>query len=284
MEVIIKTDYDEISREAALMVAELIRDKPSCVLGLATGSTPLGLYRELIHMHKDEGLDFSKVTTFNLDEYYGLPPAHPQSYAFFMREHLFKHINIQPERVYVPSGTARHIESFCQWYEDEIKRVGGIDLQILGIGRDGHIAFNEPGSALGSRTRIKTLTQETIEDNARFFNSADEVPRYAITMGVGAITEARRIVLLASGDSKAEVIAQAVEGPVTAQVTASVLQFHPDTVVILDKAAASKLERYDYYDWVYRNKPNLAESADQLARISLSGAKASTAKPRRKKR
>ncbi|NPU97125.1 MAG: glucosamine-6-phosphate deaminase [Candidatus Omnitrophica bacterium] len=255
MEVIIKANYDEISLEAANYVKRLVQNKPNCVLGLATGSTPLGLYKELIRMHREEGLDFSKVYTFNLDEYYGIPHSHEQSYHTFMQENLFQHINVQPERIHVPSGTAEDVKAFCQWYEDEIKRLGGIDLQILGIGRDGHIAFNEPGSSLGSRTRIKTLTQETIEDNARFFGSKDLVPRYAVTMGVGTIFEAKEIILLANGANKAETIAKAVEGPVTAQVTASILQLHPNTIFLLDEAAASKLERNDYYKWVYENKP-----------------------------
>lgn len=255
MEVIIKKNYDEISQEAALHVKRLVQNKPNCVLGLATGSTPLGLYKELIRMHKEEGLDFSQVYTFNLDEYYGIPHAHEQSYHTFMNENLFKHINIQPDRIHVPSGTAEDVNAFCEWYEDEIERLGGIDLQILGIGRDGHIAFNEPGSSLGSRTRIKTLTQETIDDNARFFGSKDQVPRYAVTMGVGTISEAKEIILLANGENKAETIAQAVEGPITAQVTASILQLHPKTTFILDEAAASKLKRYEYYKWVYENKP-----------------------------
>ena len=207
-------------------------------------------------MHREEGLDFSKVVTFNLDEYYGLPPSHPQSYHYFMNENLFKHINIPPERIYIPSGTATDVKAHCAWYEESIKKWGGIDLQILGIGRDGHIAFNEPVSAFGSRTRMKTLTRETIEDNARFFDKPEDVPRYALTMGIGTITEARHIILLATGENKADIIRQAIEGPVTAQVTASVLHLHPDVKFILDEAAASKLERYDYYKWVYENKPD----------------------------
>lgn len=255
MEVVVLKDYDEICKQAAKQVSDLVRTKPNCVLGLATGSTPLGVYRELIRRYRDEGLDFSKISTFNLDEYVGIPTSHEQSYHTFMHVNLFDQINIQPERIYIPSGNASDVGAFCKWYEEEIHKLGGIDLQILGIGRDGHIAFNEPGSALGSRTRIKTLTRETIEDNARFFGSIDEVPRFAITMGVGTIQEAKRVILMASGESKADIIAKAIEGPMTAQVTASVLQLHPDTIVYLDEAAASKLERYDYYKWVYENKP-----------------------------
>lgn len=280
MEVIIQADYEAISRQAAQRVAQLVRNKPNCVLGLATGSTPVGLYQELIRMHNEEGLDFSKVTTFNLDEYYGLPASHPQSYAYFMQENLFDHINIQPERVHVPSGTATNIAGFCQWYEDEIKRAGGIDLQILGIGRDGHIAFNEPGSSLASRTRMKTLTQETIEDNARFFEHADEVPRFAITMGVGTILEAREIILLAAGSNKADVIAEAIEGPLTAQVTASALQAHAKAVFLLDEAAAAELEQREYYDWVQSNKAHLQSEIEKV--ISNPPVKAKKGKKRKK--
>ena len=186
------------------MVARTLNAKPNAVLGLATGSTPLGLYKELVRMHKDEGLDFSQVTTFNLDEYVGLPQNHPQSYHYFMHENLFKHINIPKQNIYIPSGTTDNYAAFCQWYEQRIRECGGIDLQILGIGSDGHIAFNEPTSSLGSRTRIKTLARQTIEDNARFFDTLDQVPIYAITMGVGTILEARKIILLANGKKKAD--------------------------------------------------------------------------------
>jgi len=255
MEVIIKADYEAMSREAAQIIANLLYRKPNAILGLATGSTPIGLYKELIRMHKEEGLDFSKVVTFNLDEYVGLPADHEQSYNYFMWENLFKHLNINAENVHVPNGMAKDIEAFCEWYENEIEAFGGIDLQVLGIGSDGHIAFNEPSSSLGSRTRLKTLTEETINDNARFFANKEEVPRYAITMGVGTVMEARKCLLLASGKKKAATVARAIEGPVTAMITASALQMHPDAVFILDRPAAGKLELTDYYNWVYNNKP-----------------------------
>jgi len=234
-------DYEAMSREAARLVADRLRSKPSLVLGLATGSTPLGVYRELIRMHIEEGLDFSKVTTFNLDEYVGLPPQHEQSYHHFMDEAFFRHVNVDRRYVHIPDGMASDIEGFCDWYEEEIRRHGGIDVQILGIGANGHIAFNEPGSSLGSRTRIKTLTERTIRDNARFFNSAEEVPRYAITMGIGTIMDARELVLLATGVEKAEAVRAAVEGPITAMVPASILQMHRRAYVIVDEAAASRL-------------------------------------------
>lgn len=241
MLVIIKEDYDAVSTEAAKLIADRLLKKPSLVLGLATGSTPLGLYRELIRMHQDEGLDFSKVTTFNLDEYVGLPPEHEQSYHRFMWDSLFSQINVHPRFVHIPNGMVHDIGAHCVWYEEEITRFGGIDLQVLGIGANGHIAFNEPGSSLGSRTRVKTLTQKTRDDNARFFASPEEVPRYAITMGIGTIMEARELVLIATGEGKAEAVRAAVEGPLTAMVPASMIQMHRNAYVIVDRAAASRL-------------------------------------------
>ena len=252
MRVIIEADPESGSRRAAKIIADTVRAKPDCVLGLATGGTPLGTYRELIRLHREEGLDFSSVTTFNLDEYVGLGPTHPQSYRFFMERNLFDHINISPSRVHVPDGRALDFAQFCRRYEEHIRAAGGIDLQLLGIGTDGHIAFNEPGSSLGSRTRLKTLTSETIRDNARFFGSAEKVPRLAVTMGVGTILEAGRCLLIAFGAAKAEAIQKTIEGPVTSQVTASALQLHRDVTVILDEAVAAHLERRDYYREVER--------------------------------
>ena len=247
MRVIVERDAEAVTKRAAQFVANLVRRKPTCVLGLATGSTPLGLYQELIRMHRDEGLDFSRVVTFNLDEYVGLSGAHPQSYRHFMQKNLFDQINVDIRNTHVPDGRALDFESYCQQYEKMIADEGGIDLQILGIGTDGHIAFNEPGSSLGSRTRLKTLTAETVRDNARFFGSEQEVPRLAITMGVGTILESRQCLLLATGDHKARAIRGTVEGPVTAQVTASALQLHRDVVAIIDEDAARLLERREYY-------------------------------------
>lgn len=241
MHVIVEDDYDQLSRYAAQIVADLIRDKPNAVLGLATGSTPLGLYRELVRMHRDEGLDFASLTTFNLDEYIGLSADHEQSYHFFMHEHLFRHINVPGERIFIPSGTAEDQVEFCSWYESQIVAAGGIDLQLLGIGSDGHIAFNEPGSPLDSRTRVEALARQTIEDNSRFFDSIDDVPASSITMGVGTILEAKRILLLASGANKAAALAAAVEGPVSSECTASALQRHADTLILADRAAAGQL-------------------------------------------
>jgi glucosamine-6-phosphate deaminase len=237
---------------AARFVARLLRRRPNCVLGLATGSTPLGMYQELIRLHREEGLDFSRVVTFNLDEYVGLAPTHPQSYRRFMQMHLFDHLNVDPRHTHVPDGRALDFEAFCQQYERSMEEAGGIDLQVLGIGSDGHIAFNEPGSSLGSRTRLKTLTEETVRDNARFFGSADQVPRLAITMGVGTILESRQCLLLACGPSKARAIRDTIEGPVTAQVTASALQLHRDVIAVVDEEAGRLLERRDYYREVER--------------------------------
>lgn len=254
MRVLIRKDYEEMSREAANIVGSLVRKKPNCVLGLATGSTPVGLYKELARMHKEEGLDFSQVTTFNLDEYYGLSADHPESYRYFMNKNLFDHINIKKENTHVPDGTVSldKVEEHCQEYEKMIKEAGGIDLQVLGIGGDGHIAFNEPGSSLGSRTRLIALDEQTRQDNSRFFDSIDEVPRAALTMGVGTILEARRLLFLANGTKKAEVVAKAIEGPVTNQITASALQLHPCVITILDEEAASNLARKDYYLYAER--------------------------------
>jgi glucosamine-6-phosphate deaminase len=245
--VIIEPDAEAAGRRAAKFVAELVRKKPHCVLGLATGSTPLTTYHELIRLHKDEGLDFSQVTTFNLDEYVGLSSIHPQSYRQFMQINLLEHINIDPNRTNIPDGRALDFEAHCRQYEQRIKDAGGIDLQILGVGSDGHIAFNEPGSSLGSRTRLKTLATETIRDNARFFGGEDKVPRLAVTMGVGTILESKRCILLAFGPHKAAAVRDSVEGPVTAQVTASALQLHREVIGIFDEAAARLLVRRDYY-------------------------------------
>src|SRR5215204_932987 len=221
MEVVVQKTPTEMATAAAREVANVLNAKPNAVVGLATGSTPLGLYQELVRLHKKGELDFSHVTTFNLDEYVGLPITHAQSYHHFMHENFFRHVNIPAQNIHIPSGTTNNYRAFCAWYERRIVEAGGIDLQILGIGSDGHIAFNEPGSSLSSRTRLKTLAKQTIDDNARFFNRRVDVPIYAITMGVGTIMEARTLLLLASGKNKAEAIAAAIEGPVTAMITAS---------------------------------------------------------------
>jgi len=255
MEAFVCRSYEELSRKAAFAVANVLNTKPNAVLGMATGSTPLGLYQELVRMHEEESLDFSQVTTFNLDEYVGLPVTHDQSYHYFMHENFFKKVNIPNSNIHIPSGTTSNYQAFCQWYEQRIKECGGIDVQILGIGSDGHIAFNEPTSSLASRTRLKTLAQQTINDNARFFDKAEDVPIYGITMGVGTILEARKLVLVANGENKADAIAKAIEGPVTSMITASALQLHPDVDIFIDEAAASRLQMRDYYNWIQAKKP-----------------------------
>lgn len=260
MEIIIHDRFQDSSKAAAQVVADTVNAKPNAVLGLATGSTPLGLYKELIRLHRDEGLDFSQVTTFNLDEYVGLNKEHPQSYHYFMHENLFNEINVAPQNIHIPSGTTHNYAAFCTWYEQRIAEAGGIDLQVLGIGSDGHVAFNEPGSSLGSRTRIKTLAKPTIEDNSRFFDSPEQVPVYAITMGVGTILEARKLMLLASGKNKAAAVAAAIEGPVTAVCTASALQLHCDTLIFLDAAAATDLTMIEYYQWIQDKRPSAPQS------------------------
>jgi glucosamine-6-phosphate deaminase len=256
MEIIIKATLAEAQREAAGIIARQMRRKPASVLGLATGSTPIGVYAILTDMHHKEGLDFSGVMTFNLDEYVGLSGEHPQSYRQFMQQHLFSKVNIAPGHIHFPDGLAADIPAHCMEYEAAIRGVGGIDLQLLGIGSDGHIGFNEPSSSLASRTRIKTLTPRTVKDNARFFGSTDKVPRHVITMGVGTIMDARACLLLAIGEAKAEAVAGMAEGPITANLPASVLQMHPDCKLIVDEAGATRLRRADYYRWVYENKPD----------------------------
>jgi len=243
MRVSVEKNYDQMSKRAAQMIAETIVSKPDAVLGLATGGTPEGCYAELVSMRKKEGLDFSRLTTFNLDEYLGLPPTHQQSYHWYMDERLFSHINIDKNRTYVPDGLAPTPREFCESYEQLIRSSGGIDLQVLGIGGNGHIGFNEPGSPFDSRTRVVDLSEETRKDNSRFFGSINQVPRQAITMGLATIMEARRIVLLASGVNKARAVEHTVKGPVSVEVPASILQRHPDCIFLLDEEAASILSK-----------------------------------------
>jgi glucosamine-6-phosphate deaminase len=256
MEIIIQPDSQTASHVAARIVARVVREKTHAVLGLATGNTPLQVYKELIRMHRREGLSFAHTTTFNLDEYIGLSPDHPSSYHVFMNRHLFDHIDVPRERIHIPDGLAADIPAFCRGYEEDIRSSGGIDVQILGIGTDGHIGFNEPSSSLASRTRIKTLTDQTRKDNAVSFGGEDNVPCHSITMGVGTIMDSRMCLLLAFGKKKARAVAAACEGPITAMVPASVLQMHPRAVIILDRDAASALKKTDYYEWIYAHKPD----------------------------
>ncbi|MCL5674566.1 MAG: glucosamine-6-phosphate deaminase [Candidatus Omnitrophica bacterium] len=260
MRVIIKDNYEEISKSAAELVKNRILNKSNLILGLATGSSPLGLYKELVKICENKEITFKKIRTFNLDEYYGLSPDHLQSYRYFMNVNLFNHIDIDKKNTYVPDGLAKDIDKFCNDYEKKIKNTGGIDLQVIGIGGDGHIGFNEPGTSLASRTHLVILDEQTIGDNARFFNSVDEVPKAAITMGVGTVLETKEIILLANGIKKAKIIAQTLEGPVTSMITASSIQLHPKVTVFLDKEAASELKRISYYNFVEKQLAKMAIS------------------------
>lgn len=255
MEIIIQPSAEQASLLVAQMIAARMRRKPQLVMGLASGNTPKRLYRELSRLHTEEGLDFSQITTFNLDEYLGVDETHPGSLRFFMEENLFQRVNLDRSRIFVPDGNAQNIEAACDAYEFSIRKAGGIDVQILGVGVEGHIGFNEPSSSLASRTRIKTLTDRTRRENAVSFGGLSEVPHHVVTMGIGSIMEAKEIFLLAFGKKKSSCVAQMVEAAVTAMVPASVLQFHPRTRVFLDEEAASELKRKDYYRWVYDNKP-----------------------------
>jgi glucosamine-6-phosphate deaminase len=251
MEVIIVGKPHEVIELGAEMVEKQVRDHPFSVLGLATGSTMEGVYSKLIQRE----LDFSHVTTFNLDEYVGLAGDDPGSYSTYMRKHLFDHVNLKRENIHLLNGTTGDIPAHCRAYEKAIVDSGGVDLQLLGIGQDGHIAFNEPGSSLASRTRLKTLTPDTLAANAPHFPTGENVPMHVLTMGIATIMEARRCLLLAYGKAKSPAIAGAVEGPITASCPASILQMHPCCTMVIDEEAAHKLARSDYYKFVYRNKP-----------------------------
>jgi len=259
MEVIIQSNQETAAALVARVVARELRANPHLVLGLATGKTMERVYQHLVRLHQDHHLDFSLCTTFNLDEYVGLFPSDPNSYRHYMDYHLFRHVNIDPRNTHLPNGMADDLDAECRRYEASIQRFGGIDLQLLGIGKAGHIGFNEPLSALRSRTRVKALTPTTLKQNASFFGGEEHMPRRAITMGVGTIIEARRCLLLATGESKADIIAQAVEGPITSMVSASALQLHPHCTVIVDEAAAARLKEKEYYRWIFENEPEWQE-------------------------
>jgi len=249
MEIIICKTKEEASRKAADLVAALVKSNPKAVLGLATGSTPVEMYKCLIADNKAKKISFKGVRSWNLDEYWGLPPTHDQSYRYFMDENLFDSVDIVKKNTHVLNGLAKDWKKEVASYEAAIKKAGGIDLQVLGIGSDGHIAFNEPGSSLTSRTRIVSLTPQTIKDNARFFKRTADVPKQALSMGVGSIMEAKRIVLLAFGANKADAVKGMVEGGVSQFCTASALQMHQDAWVFCDAAAAAKLKLKKYYAW-----------------------------------
>ena len=234
-------DVQTIGTAAATLFAACVIEKPNCVLGLATGSSPIPTYQKMAELYRSGVVDYSKVTTYNLDEYVGLDHSHNQSYYYFMMENLFKHINVPKESIHVLSGIAKDINKECSDYEKAIENAGGIDLQILGIGRYGHIAFNEPSDSFAPVTHIVNLTESTIEANKRFFSSADEVPRQAVTTGIGTIMKSRKIMLIATGKEKAEAVKCLVKGSIDPQCPASILQIHPDTTIFLDEAAASLL-------------------------------------------
>lgn len=242
MRLIVTKNYEEMSKVAAKEMAEDIKRNPEIVLGLATGGTPVGMYKELIRMYNEGELDFSKVTSINLDEYVGLSGDHDQSYRYFMNTNLFDHINIDKNNTFVPNGLAENVEEECMVYDSRIQDMGGIDLQLLGLGANGHIGFNEPGEALSVGTHLTDLKESTIEANARFFDSIDDVPRKAITMGLGGIMKAKKIMVIASGEGKAEVVKAMMSGKITTEIPATMLQMHRDVILIVDEDAAKLLK------------------------------------------
>ena len=239
MRIIRTKNYDDMSRKAAAIISAQVLMKPDCVLGLATGGTPVGTYKNIVEWYNNGDLDFSEVTSVNLDEYRGLPIEHPESYWSFMHRNLFDHVNIKPENINLPDGTNMDADAECARYDAVIKSVGGVDLQLLGIGHDGHIGFNEPSDAFDMGTHCVQLTDETIDANQRFFDSRDEVPREAYTMGTHTIMSARKVLMVVSGKDKAEIVKKAFFGPVTPQVPASILQMHPDFTLVADEDALS---------------------------------------------
>lgn len=243
MKLIVVNNYEELSKVAAKEFSKIIKEKENAVLGLATGGSPVGMYKELIRMYEQKELNFSKITTVNLDEYIGLNPEHNQSYRYFMNNNLFNHINIDKSNTFVPNGLAEDLEAQCKEYDQKISELGGIDIQLLGVGNNGHIAFNEPNNELSSGTHIISLTDNTIEANARFFDNIDDVPRKAITMGVGGIMKAKKIILIASGESKAEAIKGIFSGKITTANPATMLQMHRDVTIIVDEAAAKLINK-----------------------------------------
>ncbi len=255
MEVIIRpTEHDAVELTARILADALIKN-PDMVFGFATGATMEAVYAELARMHRENGLDFSGAKSFNLDEYIGLAPEHKNSYRYYMEQHLFSKVNIKKSNTHLPNGMTCDIAGEGARYEAAIQAVGGIDLQLLGIGQDGHIGFNEPLSSLGSRTRAKSLTPETIKQNSIYFDPPESMPRRAFTMGVGTILDADKIVMLVTGSRKADIVAKAIEGPVCSMVSASAIQFHSHAVVVLDEAGAEKLQGKDFYRWNFENEP-----------------------------
>jgi glucosamine-6-phosphate deaminase len=256
VQIVIAGSPAEVGRLTASKISQLVRRQPDAVLGLATGSSPLAIYAELARQVREEGLDCSAVRAFALDEYVGLPAEHPQSYHSVIRREVVEPLGMDPAAVHVPDGTAADVEAACAEYERMITDAGGIDIQILGIGANGHIGFNEPTSSFAARTRIKTLAPQTRADNARFFHSPEEVPTHCLTQGLGTILDARQLVLVAQGEAKAHAVAAMVEGPVSSMCPGSALQLHPEATAIVDEAAASRLALTDYYRYTYDNLPS----------------------------
>ncbi len=264
MEVIIAENQDQASEWAARKIKNKVKSQPNSVLGMATGSTPLSLYKKVIGFFKQESIDHSQIRTFNLDEYVGVRPDHPGSYSYYMQKNWLQPLGLSDSQFHIPNGNTGDILQECEAFEALLKKWGPIDLQILGLGRDGHIGFNEPGSSLGSRTRLKSLTEQTIEDNKSVFSKVDSPPRHVITMGVQTIMEAQEILLLAFGKMKAQAVKDFIEGPITSMVPASILQMHPKVQVFLDAEASSLLQNQDYYREVFANKPDW-----QMAELTL---------------
>lgn len=236
-------DFSDMSRKAANIVSAQVILKPNCVLGLATGSTPEGIYKQLVEWYQKGDLDFSEVSSVNLDEYKGLTPDNDQSYYYYMNHHLFSHINIKKENTHLPNGMAKDDDAECARYNEVIRSMGGVDLQILGIGPNGHIGFNEPGDAFQKETHCVALTESTIEANARFFANKEDVPKFAFSMGIQTIMQSKKILLVASGENKADALQKAVYGPITPSVPASILQLHNNVVIVADEAALSKIQK-----------------------------------------
>lgn len=242
MRIIKARDYDEVSRKAANIIFSVMTQKPDCVLGLATGSSPVGIYKELVRRYEEGNLDFSRVTTVNLDEYRGLDKEDPQSYAYYMKENLFSHVNIPMENTHLPDGREEDSEKACEEYNRILREAGRQDIQLLGIGHDGHIGFNEPEDHFPKETHCVDLAEPTIEANARFFESRDQVPTQAYTMGIRNIMAAKQILMVANGKGKAKILKEAFQGPVTPRVPASILQLHPDVILVADEEALSEME------------------------------------------
>jgi glucosamine-6-phosphate deaminase len=259
MEVIIRKNADSAADLVARLTVKAIKGNPALTLGLATGRTMEVVYDKIVEIHKKGEVNFSRCSSYNLDEYVGLAPEDENSYRSYMNKFLFDRVNINKSKTNVPLGMAKDLQAECRRYEESIRKSGGIDFQLLGIGTSGHIGFNEPMSSLNSLTSVKALTKATIEQNSPLFPKPEMMPRRAITMGVKTILGSKKAVLLATGDSKADIIAKAVEGPLCAAVTASALQLHEHCIVVMDEAAAKKLTMRDYYDWVFNSEPEWEE-------------------------